>query len=471
MSKPADKTHIDYGYELDLVIRPDARVPMLEREYGSFTGAGIPLFSIGGGYFRTALAEILTRFHASRGYYIVETPIVASSNLFKVSGHLDFYKKNMFLLNIEGHEHAIKPMNCPYHILIFMNQLARNRNKVKLPFKIFEVGRVHRYEPSGSLYGLLRVRAFTQDDAHIITPADMAVDTITNVFREMVAILENVFNMEITPETLHLRLSLSDKSQIGTEFMGTLEEWQAAESVLEEAAKNLAAEIGSTYSKEEGEAAFYGPKIDVVVKLEEAGIEKEWQLGTVQIDFNLPRRFKLYDLIKDVYGDMNVFIVHRALIGSIERFTGVYLEHMKGRLPFALAPLQVAIIAITTGGGKDDVIREVSSNLASLLYSNGLRVGLKEVSKTGIRGDIRQIESTVKPAIIVYIGEKEVEEGYLTVRPWMHSEGKRTSIRVPADSIETAAKGILDLAGELEKGVRSLIGYAPRIPARLDHML
>ena len=410
MDRGVNKTHMDYAYELDLTIKPDSTVPLLDREYGAFTGSGVPLFSLGGGVFRWVLFEILTRLHALRGYYIAETPIIASSNLFKVSGHLDFYKKNMFIFDIEGHDYAIKPMNCPYHILLFMSHVARFRNKVRLPFKVFEIGRVHRYEPSGSLYGLLRVRGFTQDDAHIITPGDRAIDVVVDVFEEMRLVLSKIFLLDLNQADMHLRLSFSDKSLIGTEFMGSLDEWSMAEESLYKAADTLARRYNVTYSIGEGEAAFYGPKIDVVMTIEEAGIRKEWQLGTIQFDFNLPRRFKLYDLVREIYGDIQVFIIHRALLGSIERFLGVYLEYSRGRLPLPLAPLQVAVIGIQTGGPLDKLIMDKSRLVADSLTSKGLRAAVKLVNKTGLSGEVRRIESTIKPPIMVFIGEREVRE-------------------------------------------------------------
>ena len=462
------KTHMDYAYELDLAVKPDSTVPLLGREYGAFSGAGVPLFSLGGGVFRWALFEVLTRLHALRGYFIAETPIIASSDLFKVSGHLDFYRRNMFLFDIEGHDYAIKPMNCPYHILLFMSQVARFRSKVPLPFKVFELGRVHRYEPSGSLYGLLRVRGFTQDDAHIITPARDAMDTIIRVFEEMRMVLSSIFLLDLGQAGIHLRVSLSDKSLIGTEFMGTREEWENAEEVLARASEELARMYGTTYSLEEGEAAFYGPKIDIVVRLEEAGTVKEWQLGTIQFDFNLPRRFRLYDLVKETYGDMEVFIIHRALLGSIERFLGVYLEYSKGRLPIILAPLQVAIIGIKTGGEMDGEIEDKSELLARALIGNGLRVGVKMTTKTSLSGDVRLIESTIKPPIVAYIGEREVSSNTITLRIYDHSQRRRVTRKVRMDQ---DAGEVLKVVEEAEDPVRSLIGAVPRIPLRLDHLL
>ncbi|MEB3760377.1 MAG: hypothetical protein GSR81_05965 [Desulfurococcales archaeon] len=465
-----EKNHIDFAYEQDLVVRPDSRVPILDREFGHYTGAGVPLFSIGGGYYRYTLIDILARFHARRGYHIVETPIIASSSLYKLSGHLDFYRQNMYLFKIEDHDFAIKPMNCPYHILLFMHELARHRNKVRLPFKIFEAGRVHRYEPSGSLYGLLRVRGFTQDDAHIITPEENAVESVYNVFEEMRELMEKLFHLNVSGETVYLRLSLSDRELIGKDFMGTHEEWSKAESILEQAAKIISEKYNITYYKEEGEAAFYGPKIDIVMKIREGETEKEWQLGTIQFDFNLPRRFRLYDLVKEVYGYDTVFIIHRALMGSLERFLGVYLDYYKGRLPFTLAPVQFAILAIRKGTDIDSEIESLAYRIKQELIDKGFRAGVVLASKTGLSKDVRRLESTVKPSVLVYLGEKEIQTKTLMARPYLHSERKRSSIKIPLDP-EYPAKHVIELGNKLESAVRELVGYAPRIPGDMEYML
>ena len=468
----SEKTHIDYAFELDLVVRSDARVPYIEREFGAFTGAGIPLFSLGGGYYRYALIDLLARFHARRGYFVAETPIIASSELYKLSGHMDYYRQNMFLLDIEGHEYAIKPMNCPYHILIFLSQLAKYRGKVPLPFKIFEAGRVHRYEPSGSLYGLQRVRGFTQDDAHIITPGEDAFRIVYEVFEEMKMLLENLFSLDLTADNVYLRLSLSDRELIGKDFMGTPGEWEQAEKALEDAAEEIASKYGIRFTRGVGEAAFYGPKIDVVMRVEEAGIVKEWQLGTIQFDFNLPRRFRIYDAVKEIYGVDDVFIIHRALIGSIERFLGTYLEVLHGRLPFPLAPVQFAIIAILTGNKSvDDEISGLASSLHQRLISEGFRSGLLYSEKTRLSGDVRNIESKIKPAVVVYVGAREVEKGMATLSVYDLRERRRRRLQAGGGGLENILADVLGLVEDLERGARELAGYAPRIPGDVSHYL
>jgi threonyl-tRNA synthetase len=464
------KDHVDFAYELDLVVKPDSTVPLLGREFNYYVGSGIPLFSIGGGYLRYVLQQVLVGFHARRGYFIAETPIIASSELFKLSGHMDFYRGNMFVFDIEGKEFVIKPMNCPYHLLLFLNHVARYRGKVRLPFKVFEVGRVHRYEPSGSVYGLLRVRGFTQDDAHIIALESDALDTVFNVFKEMVQLLEGVFGLEVGSENIYIRLSVSDKSLIGREFMGTLEEWEAAERALEEASRAIEGKYGVGRVVGVGEAAFYGPKIDVMMVVKGGATAKEWQMGTIQFDFNLPRRFKVYDVVKELYGDTRVFIIHRALLGSIERFLGGYLELSKGRLPVHLAPLQIAITLIKTGDeGVDKEIESRALELKNKLLENGFRVGIKETTKTSIGGDIRHIETTIKPPILVFIGEKEVKESTLTLS--IYTKKGRTRKQLKVKNITEAVEEIEKIVGEEEAKIKEIAGVNPRIPADLTHTL
>ncbi len=378
----------------------------------------------------------------------------------------------MYLFDIEGHEFAVKPMNCPYHILIFMSQVAKYRSRVPLPFKIFEFGRVHRYEPSGSIYGLLRVRGFTQDDAHIITPGENAKEIVLSVFEEMKMLLEELFRLPVNKETLKARLSAADPNEIGKEFMGTVEEWRGAEAALEGAAKVINERYGIDYTIGVGEAAFYGPKIDFIMVVEEAGHRKEWQMGTIQFDFNLPRRFRLYQLVKDVYGIDEVYIIHRALLGSVERFLGAYLEHYRGRLPFVLAPIQFAILAIKTGDEKiDREILGVAKHVKEELKKKGFRVGLKESNKTGLSGDVRIIESTVKPAVLVYVGAREVKESSLEVRPYILDDRRRSKLKISFDDVQDAVNALEELARGFEEPAIKLAGQAPRIPGDYSHAL
>ncbi len=447
--------------ELDIAVKSTTPVPMLGKEFGYYVGAGNPLFSVGGSVLREALGQILKRYHVMKGYYLAETPIIARTTLYEVSGHLQYYKENMFLVNIEGDEYAIKPMNCPFHILILMNLLQKYRSKVPLPFKIFELGKVHRYEIAGALRGLLRVRAFTQDDAHIFSPEEHVLPTIIEVFDMMKEVYEKVFHIPVTAETVKLRLSLSEKSKIGTEFMGEKEQWDFAEEVLFKAAEEVKRKYGVEYFAEEGEAAFYGPKIDVVV-YEEDG--KEWQIGTAQFDFNLPKRFKLLELVKETHGVESLYMVHRALLGSLERFLGIYLEMYKGRLPFTLAPLQALIVKIKGGGETDSKVEELASKVINVLKEMGIRVADIDVSKTSLSKEVRRIESTVKPPLMIYVGAKEAEKGKVVARPW-NFENKRR------DQVEMDVEELPRLVEKMEKGVVEMIGVPVRIPTAMTYMV
>jgi len=458
-----EKDHMDYAVELDIAVKPTTPVPFLNAEYGYYVGAGNPLFSVGGGTLRTVLKQVLQKYHAKKGYYVVETPIIARTTLYEVTGHLKFYKENMFLLNIEGDEYAIKPMNCPFHVLIFINLLQKYQAKVKLPFKIFETGTVHRYEIAGALRGLLRVRAFTQDDAHIFAREEDVEASLIEVFDMMKDVYEKLFHIPVTAETVKLRLSLSDKSKIGTEFMGEPEMWKFAEEKLFKVAEEIKRRHKIEFFAEEGEAAFYGPKLDVVV-YEESG--KEWQIGTAQFDFNLPQRFKLLELLKETHGlEGKLYMIHRALLGSLERFLGIYLEMYKGRLPFPLAPVQALVVGILTGKEEvDEKIRGIVYNVESELKANEVRAASLFTTKTHLSKDVRKIESTIKPPLVIYVGQREAETGKLTIRPYDHSVRKRVQKQIEMSDLMNAVE-------ELERGVKELVGSSVRLPADPSYMV
>ncbi len=457
-----EKDHMDYAVELDIAVKPTTPVPMLGKEYGYYVGAGNPLFSVGGGVLRTVLKHVLHKYHAKKGYYVVETPIIARTTLYEVTGHLKFYKENMFLVNIEGDEYAIKPMNCPFHVLIFMNLLQKYQSKVKLPFKIFETGTVHRYEIAGALRGLLRVRAFTQDDAHIFAREGDVESGLLEVFDMMKEVYEKLFLIPVTAETVKLRLSLSDKRKIGEEFMGEPEMWEFAEEKLFRVAEEIKRRHGIEFFAEEGEAAFYGPKLDVVV-YEEGG--KEWQIGTAQFDFNLPKRFKLTQLLKETHGlEGNLYMIHRALLGSLERFLGIYLEMYKGRLPFTLAPLQVLVVGIKTGKEEVDTkIENIVDEVTRGLLSKEIRAAKLMTTKTHLSKDVRKVESTIKPPLLVFVGQREAESGKVAVRPYLHSERRRVQKVLSLDELDS-------VIAEMERGVKELVGTPVRLPADMSYM-
>lgn len=465
------KDHMDYAYDLDIAIKPTVSVPKLGYSYGHYTGSGNVLFSTGWGILRSVLGDILTRFHARRGYKVVETPILARTTLYKVSGHIDYYRENMYIFNVKGEggeleEFALKPMNCPYHILILMNLIEKYRSKVKLPFKIFELGKVHRYELSGTLRGLLRVRGFTQDDAHIFTPKEEAVNAIVEVFEELKELYEKLFHIDVNSSNIKLRLSFSNHEEIGKEFMGSQEEWINAEEVISKAASEIKSRYGVESFIGWGEAAFYGPKIDVVAVIEEE--EREWQIGTMQFDFNLPKRFRLEDLIREVYGtDVEIYMIHRALLGSLERFVGVYLEAFKGRLPFVLAPIQVVVMPIKAGSPLDGEIEDMANSVMDVLLNNDIRASKVETTRTSIGGTIRRLETTIKPPIIVAVGPEEVKKRILSIRVYDYKARRPRTIREPYDDEATA---LLSLIDKMEAPVRELVGVSPRLPVVLDYI-
>ncbi len=449
---------MDIAYDKDILIKPTSRVPMIGREYGYYTGPGNPLFSLGGGLIRSILYYILTKYHIRRGYYVVETPIIARTTLYELTGHLSFYRENMFLLDIEGDKYALKPMNCPYHVLIFMNLLERYGHKIRLPFKVFELGKVHRYEISGALKGLMRVRGFTQDDAHLFALEDQIMDLFLSVFQDLKDLYEKLFHMFITAESVKLRISLSERSKIGEDYMGSPEEWEIAEEKLMKMAEEIHRRYGIEFFAAEGEAAFYGPKLDIIALLPdpETGGKKEWQIGTMQFDFNLPRKFMLNKLLEKTHGVTGIYMIHRALLGSIERFLGVYLEAYQGRLPFVLSPIQIIVVGIKTGGDLDEEIVAKSRSIADELWSKGYRAVPVHADRTQLSGLIRRLRITLHPPVIVYIGEKELRTNTMSVSTYDFEA--RKYIKEQAGDIEE----LLGIVGRQEENIYELIGEAPK---------
>ncbi len=465
MDKPANKDPIEYAVELDLLVSPEQRYSVLEKTFGNLLGAGIPLFSVGGGIYRWIVYQLLLDFHVQRGYKPVMTPHVASAELSKVSGHYYFYKDDMFFFEADGQEYFIKPMNCPFHVLIFANALQRFRN-IPLPFKIFEPGVVYRYELSGSIHALLRPRGFTQDDAHIFTPPEYLKDVILTVFKEMREIYKKVFNLAFNEENIYLRLSMGDPDKIGTDFIGTEEEWANAEDALRAVAEDIKGEEDINYREERGEAAFYGPKLDVVVMLG----PKEWQIGTIQFDFNLPRRFKLVELARNVGAADDLYMIHRAYLGAIERFLGVYLDFTKGRLPFVLNPLQIVIYAIRTGTEIDKGIDSIALTLRNLLLGEELRAVVVAADRTSLGRKVRKLETTLRPSVQIFIGERDIERGRTKVKYYVPGEGHREKEISFTDAADLF-QGVMEIVRELEAPVEELTGKKYRLPVDLQYMV
>ncbi|MGH2770606.1 MAG: threonine--tRNA ligase, partial [Actinomycetota bacterium] len=319
-----------YLHRLEEAQRRDHRRLGAELELFSFPkelGGGLSVWHPKGGLMRRILEDYSRRVHERAGYEFVYSPHVARSTLWETSGHLGFYAENFYPpMILEGETYYVKPMNCPFHILIYR---SRTRSYRELPLKLFEFGSVYRYERSGALHGLLRVRGMTQDDAHIFVTGDQVVPQIRELLRFVIRLLRD-FGFE----DFEAKLSTRDPTQ----SVGTDEGWELATQALREALVDEQV----AFSVAEREAAFYGPKIDVDVR---DAIGRSWQLSTIQIDFNLPERFDLTYI-----GHDNVhrrpFMIHRALFGSVERFFGVLVEHYAGAFPTWLAPTQAVVLPV-----------------------------------------------------------------------------------------------------------------------------
>ncbi|MBP1600278.1 MAG: threonyl-tRNA synthetase [Acidobacteria bacterium] len=361
-------------------------------------GPGLIFWHPKGTRVRLVIEDFLRQVLLDRGYEFVTTPHIARGALWKTSGHYDYYRANMYVFDIEDEEFVIKPMNCPGHIQIYKSAMRSYRD---LPIRFAEFGTVYRHEKSGVLHGMLRVRGFTQDDAHIFC-------TREQVYKEIADLLDLVlFVMQAFAfDKYQVELSVRDESR-KQDYAGTEEDWQMAESALVEAmtAKGMA------WKRMEGEAVFYGPKIDV--KLIDA-IGRPWQLSTVQFDFTLPKRFDLAYIGPDGQPHQPVML-HRALLGSVERFMGVLIEHFAGAFPVWLAPVQATVIPIAARH------QPYAGQLFHRLTSAGLRVELDDRNeKMGYK--IREAQARKVPFMLV-VGDKEAQSGQVSVRS--RSEGDK----------------------------------------------
>jgi len=374
------RDHRRLGKELDLF--------SIQEQFGQ----GLIFWHPKGGIIRTEMEDYLRAELQQRGYGLVYTPHIARRELWRTSGHEENYADSMFApTEIEEQEFRLKPMNCPFHIGIYKSQQRSYRD---LPMRLAELGTCYRAELSGTLHGLMRVRGFTQDDAHIFcTPETIRTEVIDCV--DFAYDVLRTFGFEKFKVELSVKGDDTSKGYLGTE-----EDWARAERALVDAL----GERGIPYERIEGEAAFYGPKIDV--KVEDA-IGRHWQLTTVQFDFNLPERFELEYIGEDNRAHRPL-MVHRALFGSVERFFGVLIEHYAGAFPVWLAPVQVAVLPIT------DRANEYVERVARSLREAGLRV------ETNTRGDkigakIRNAQLQKIPFMLV-CGDREMEEGKVAVR-------------------------------------------------------
>ena len=354
-------------------------------------GAGLVLWHPKGAIIREEIEDFWKKEHIKRDYKIVRTPHIAKADLWKTSGHYDFYLENMYTFERNNEEYVVKPMNCPYHILIYKKQTRSYRD---LPIKFAELGTVYRYERSGTLHGMLRVRGFTQDDAHIFCHEDQIEDEIGKVFDFAIEMIKTFGYKDF-----EISLSVRDPEH-KEKYAGSDNEWKNAEEALASTLQKRNIE----YKREEGEAVFYGPKIDIKIK---DAIGRSWQGPTIQFDFNLPHRFKATYIGEDGQEHM-VYMIHRALFGSFERFIGGLIEHYNGNFPTWLAPVQIILLPITDE--QIDFSEEVFNNLKE----NGLRVELDSRNEKLSR-KIRDAETQKVPYMFI-IGNKEVEAKTVSVR-------------------------------------------------------
>jgi len=355
--------------------------------YHEEAGAGLVFYHPKGALLRTIIEDYEKKEHLKRGYQIVITPHIMQSGLWKTSGHLDYYKNNMYTFNIEDQEYVLKPMNCPGHILIYK---SKTRSYKDLPFRLFELGTVYRHEKAGVLHGLLRVRGFTQDDAHIFCLPEQLRDEIKGVI-DFVFETMKVFGFK----DVGIELSTRPENYIGSE-----EDWQLATEALEGALK----EKGLKYDINVGDGAFYGPKIDI--KLKDA-LKRSWQCATIQCDFALPKRFGL-TYIDSTGKEKQPIMLHRVLLGSLERFIGALIEHYNADLPLWLAPTQVLIIPVK------DVVLEYALSLKKDLENAEIRVEIDNKNET-LDKRIRNAEVSKVPYCLV-VGEREEKSQTVAVR-------------------------------------------------------
>jgi threonyl-tRNA synthetase len=385
-----DKKDIEnYVRQMEEAEKRDHR--KLSKEYDLFSieeevGSGLILWHPNLATVREELENYWRKEHRKRGYDLVYTPHIAKRDLWDVSGHTGFYMENMYTMQIDEQEYIVKPMNCPMHVLIFKGKIRSYRD---LPLRLSELGTVYRYEKSGTMHGLNRVRGFTQDDAHLFCRIDQVQAEIVDVIRFVDDTLK-LFNMEFDVE-------LSTRPE---KFVGEVEVWNTAEAALRAALE----EYGLKYQVNEGDGAFYGPKIDF--KLKDA-IGRTWQCSTVQLDFNLPERFELKYTDKDGQAKRPIMI-HRAIFGSLERFAGTLIEHYAGAFPTWLAPQQVAILPIA------DRHLEYAEEIEKVFRAELIR-GKVDTSNEGIGAKIRHAQLAKTPYMLI-IGDKEVEKAEVAVR-------------------------------------------------------
>jgi threonyl-tRNA synthetase len=420
---PAQKELDEYLTLLEEAKKRDHRKLGKELELFTFSekvGSGLPLWLPKGAMLRERLQQFLQKAQIETGYLPVITPHIGSKQLYVTSGHWEKYGKDSFrpiTTPQEGEEFMLKPMNCPHHCEIYKSS---PRSYKDLPLRLAEFGTVYRYEQSGELHGLTRVRGFTQDDAHLFCMPEQ----VNEEFKKVIDLVLYVFNsLGFTDYTA--QVSLRDQED-RSKYIGTEENWQIAEQAIIDAA----AEKGLKTVVEYGEAAFYGPKLDFMVR---DALGRKWQLGTIQVDYNLPERFELEYVDSDNTRKRPVMI-HRAPFGSLERFIAVLLEHCAGNLPLWLTPLQVMVLPIS------DKYSEYAHSVAKTLKGSDIRANVDDRNEK-IGRKIRDTELMKTPYMLV-VGEKEMNTQTVSVRK--HGEGDKGAVPVDAfaQEIKTAVANL-----------------------------
>ncbi|MCL0069636.1 threonine--tRNA ligase [Dehalococcoidia bacterium] len=404
----------DHLHKLEEAAKRDHR--KLGRELDLFTihegvGAGLVLWHPGGGCVRVLIEDYWRKLHYEGGYEIVFTPHIGRAQLWERSGHLDFYRDGMYSpMDIEGQDYYVKPMNCPFHIMIYKSQTRSYRD---LPLRWAELGTVYRYERSGTLRGLMRVRGFTQDDAHIFCAPEQVEGEILRVLDFSLNLLRG-FGFEEFKFELSVRDPGTPEKYAGDDVM-----WEQAEASLVAAleARNL------PYERIEGEAVFYGPKIDIKIK---DALERMWQCTTIQFDFNLPERFDMAYIGEDGKGHWP-YMIHRTLLGSMERFLGILVEHYGGAFPVWLAPVQVKVIPIA------DRHLDYAQQVGSQLRDEGLRVEVDD-RKERMNLKIREAQLAKVPYMLI-TGDSEVQDSTVTLRLRSGENLKGESLEVFKDRV------------------------------------
>ena len=349
-------------------------------------GPGFPFFLPNGMILKNALIDYWREIHTREGYVEISTPIMLNRQLWETSGHWDHYKENMYTTVIDDTEFAVKPMNCPGGMLVYKSEPRSYRD---LPMRIGELGLVHRHERSGQLHGLMRVRCFTQDDAHIFMTQEQIPDEIKGVIR----IIDEVYSL--FGFKYHVELSTRPEDSMGSD-----EDWEMATNGLKSALDSL----GIDYVVNEGDGAFYGPKIDFHL---EDSLGRTWQCGTIQLDFQLPLRFEA-EYVGEDGAKHRPIMIHRVVFGSIERFIGILIEHYAGKFPTWLAPVQVKVLPVS------DKSREYAMGVYEKLKEAGIRVEIdKRDEKIGYK--IREAQLQKVPYMLI-LGEKEAQSGLVSVR-------------------------------------------------------